>query len=115
MLALKCEIAEKLVSAYKRGNKQVLEEIRGILLPRYLEKLEDISRLHSYHKDTYLRPFGTENRDHVYGGMKERAKTAMRRIGMYLDGKIEKIEELEEQRLSYVGGPLVTIVPKIYY
>ena len=115
MLAIKCEIAEKLVPAYKRGDKQVLEEIRGILLPRYLEKLEDISRFHSYHKDTYLRPFGTENRDHVYGGMKERTKTAMRRIGMYLDGKIEKIDELEEQRLSYVGGPLVTIVPKIYY
>ena len=47
--------------------------------------------------------------------MKERAKTAMRRIGMYLDGKVDKIGELEEQRLPYVGGPLVTVVPKIYY
>ena len=115
MLVLKCEIAEKLVPAYKGSDKQVLGEIREILLPRYLEKLEDISRLHSYHKDTHLRPFGTENRDQVYGGMKERAKTAMRRIGMYLDGKIEKIGELEEERLPYEGGPLVTIVPKVYY
>ena len=39
----------------------------------------------------------------------------MRRIGMYLDGRIEKIEELEEERLPYAGGPLVTIVPKVYY
>ena len=115
MLGLKCEIAEKLVPAYGRRDRQVLEEIRDILLPGYLEKLEKISRLHSYHKDTYLRPFGTENRDQVYGGMKERAKTAMRRIGMYLDGKVDKIGELEEQRLPYVGGPLVTVVPKIYY
>ena len=92
-----------------------MRKIRYKLLPKYLEKLEDISRFHSYHKDTYLRPFGTENRDQVYGGMKERAKTAIRRIGMYLDGKIEKLEELEEARLPYVGGPLVTIVPKIYY
>ena len=115
MLALKCKIAENLFPAYSNGDKQILKEIREILLPRYLEKLEDISRLHSYHKDTYLRPFGTENRDQVYGGMKERAKTAMRRIGMYLDGKIEKIGELEEERLPYEGGPLVTIVPKVYY
>ena len=80
-----------------------------------IEKLEDISRFHSYHKDTYLHPFGTENRDQVYGGMKERAKTAIRRIGMYLDGRIDALEELEETRLDYNGGPLVTIVPKLYY
>ena len=111
----KCEIAEKLVPAYSKGDRDKLEKIKNDLLPKYLEKLEDISFFHSYHKDMYLRPFGTENRDQVLGGMKERAKTAIRRIGMYLDGKIDRLEELEEERLPYIGGPLVTIVPKLYY
>ena len=93
----------------------MLYEIKDILLPRYLERLEDIGAAHAYHKDTYLKPFGTENRDQVMGGMKERAKTAMRRIGMYLDGKVDNIGELDERRLPYSGGPLVTIVPKLYY
>jgi len=115
MLYLKSRIAENLQPAYKNNDREMLEKIRSELLPEYLSALEKISFYHSYHKDKYLRPFGTENRDFVYGGMKERAKTAIRRIGMYLDGVIESIDELEEERLDYKGGPLVTIVPKLYY
>lgn len=115
MLTLKSTVAEQLVPAYKNGDKAALARIRSEILPKYLEKLEDIGRWHSYHKDKYLRPFGTENRDFVLGGMKERAKTAIRRIGMYLDGELDSIDELEQQRLDYNYGPLVTIVPKLYY
>ena len=114
-MSIKCEIIELLTPAYRSGDRDLLADIRDRLLPMYLERLEDIGEAHSYHKDTYLKPFGTENRDQVIGGMKERVKTAIRRIGMYLDGKIDKIGELEEERLEYCGGPIVTIVPKLYY
>lgn len=114
-LSIKSEIAEKLTPAYKGGKRDVLYEIKDVLLPRYLELLDDISAAHAYHKDTFLRPFGTENRDQAYGAMKERARTAIRRIGLYLDGRIDRIGELEDERLDYTGGPIVTIVPKIYY
>ena len=42
--------------------------------------------------------------DAGYGKMKERAKTARRRIDAYLSGKIDKIEELCEKRLDHQWG-----------
>ena len=39
-----------------------------------------------------------------YGRMKERAKTARRRITAYLEGKIKSIAELEEEKLDYQWG-----------
>ena len=104
MMRLKSAIVERLTPAYKSDDKGTLEQIRTKWLPGYIEALDTLTDTHAYNKDTYLRPFGTELLDAGYGKMKERAKTAMRRIGAYLDGRIATIEELEEERLEYKWG-----------
>ena len=109
MLALKCEIVEKLTSAYKSSDREVLASIRDSLLPRYVDSIDSVAAYHAYHKDFYLKPFGAESRDYFYGGRKERAKTLSRRIGLYLDGAITKLEELESEYLDYTSGPISPI------
>jgi hypothetical protein len=104
MMRLKSLIVESLSPAYESADKEALGVICDEYLPEYLESLEELSDAHGYHKDTYLRPFGTELNDAGYGKMKERAKTARRRIRAYLDGKIDSVSELSEKKLDYQWG-----------
>ena len=103
-MRLKSAIVERLNPAYKSGDLETIAFIKDELIPEYSESLERLSEVHAYHKDTYLRPFGTELVDALYGKMKERAKTVRRRLGAYLDGKISAIAELDEPRLGYQWG-----------
>ncbi len=50
----------------------------------------------------YNKPFGLEVIDIRYGGMVARFETVKERIQMYLDGKIDVIEELDAPRLPIV-------------
>ena len=109
MLAAKCEIVEKLTAAYKASDRETLAHIRDVLLPHYAGMIDTVADAHSYHKDFYLKPFGGEMRDAFYGGRKERARTLIRRIGLYLDGLIPSLEELEVDYLDYTAGPIFPI------
>ncbi len=104
MMTMKSAVVEHLSPAYKAGDRETLELIHKEYLPGYLDALEELSEAQAYHKDTYLRPFGTELVDAGYGKMKERAKTAIRHLGAYLDGRNDKIDELEDERLAYQWG-----------
>jgi hexosaminidase len=50
--------------------------------------------------DTY-KPFGWETIDIRYGGLIGRIENAIFRLGYYLDGRVDKIEELEVERLLF--------------
>ena len=104
MMRLKSGIVERLTPAYKSGDKETLKLLCDEYLPAYYEAVAELSDVHAYHKDTYLRPFGTELVDAEYGRMKECARTALRRIRAYLDGKIDSIPELSEKKLDYQWG-----------
>lgn len=111
-LAAKCEVGETVTIAYKAGDRKQLERIAEVLIPTVYEKAEEIRVQHVYHKEKYLRPFGGEALDLMYGGKKERALACQRRIRSYLDGKTEKLEELEVERLPYEStawGGVVTV------
>ena len=98
-LATKTEIAEKLVPAYKRGDRECLSEISGVLLPLLSEKTDAV---HKAHKAAWLRNnkvLGWSNLDIRYSGVKARAETAKELIDLYLSGETDVIEELEEERL----------------
>jgi len=51
------------------------------------------------------KAFGWDIMDMRYGSLQTRIDSAIQEIGMYLDGKLEKLEELEEERLFYDGKP----------
>ncbi len=52
----------------------------------------------------YNKPFGWEANDMHYGATLARLETTKARITAYLEGEINAIEELEEERLYRFGG-----------
>lgn len=98
-LAVKTQIAEKLVPSYKAGDKDTLRNIAQTLLPLLKEKTIAV---HEAHKALWFDSYkilGWSNLDIRYGGMASRCDTAKLLIERYLDGKDSVIEELEEPRL----------------
>ena len=100
MLAVKCFIAERLVPAYKAGDLTTLRLILEEKLPALELAWNEVYERHMVHKDTYLRPFGAEQMDHVYGTHIMRTKYAIRRLGYYLNGRVDSLPELEEERFD---------------
>ena len=98
-MATKTEIAEKLYPAYHKGDRNTLREIAEKLLPALAEKTADLRRAHraAWFKNNNV--VGWQNLDVRYGGMIFRCDTAQTLIHDYLNGYIDKIEELEEPRL----------------
>ena len=100
-LSLKCEIAENLQKAYLANNRAYLGSVAKEKLPLLCEK---VKRQHALHKKMWHRtykPFGFEAIDVRYGGLASRIESAIERIEAYLCGELERLEELEAERLRY--------------
>ncbi len=98
-LATKTEIAENLVPAYKRSDKEMLRKISCELLPLLKEKTNAV---HEIHKAAWFKNnkiIGWQNLDIRYAGVAARCDTAKYLIDLYLDGVCDSIEELEVERL----------------
>ncbi len=102
VLSIKAEIGIRLKAKYdnddKKGLKNILEEIPKLY--------QDIKELREAHRKQWLatyKVFGWEVIDLRYGGLLARIDTAKNRLEDYLAGEIEKIEELEEERLFFDG------------
>lgn len=98
-LATKTLIAETLVPAYRKKDKVALKEIAEKLLPLLKEKTISV---HNAHKDAWFRTykeFGWGNLDIRYAGVAARCDTSKMLLEKYLNGDIESLETLEEDRL----------------
>jgi len=98
-LAYKTEIAEKLVPAYKTGDRETLSFISDTLLPCLKDATQEVHMLHREMWLQSLKTIGWSSLDIRYGGMASRCDTAKMLIDDYLAGNTECIEELEEERL----------------
>ena len=99
MISKKCEIAENLWPSYQNGDKAMLEKIRAELLPELIERIEAV---YNSDRSIYLKEFKQANLcgiDKTYGALLMRAKSSLRLLGDYLEGKIDKIDGLAEKRL----------------
>ena len=77
-----------------------LQETVDKFLPELSMKIDNTRKSHrELWNDTY-KPFGFEVIDVRYGGLSARIDSAIYRLGEYLDGRVEKLEELEEVRLK---------------
>ena len=98
-LAVKTKIAENLVPAYKEGNKELLARVADEWLPLLKEKTVTV---HKAHKDSWFKTykaFGWGNLDIRYAGVAARCDTAQMQLRQYLNGEIDVLETLEEERL----------------
>ena len=86
--------------AYKKGDREELNR----LIVSYYEPLEkDIDNFYNLFKKCWFienKPFGFEVHDARLGGLIQRTKSCAQRLRDFVDGKISKIEELEEEILS---------------
>ncbi|MBQ7572770.1 MAG: beta-N-acetylhexosaminidase [Clostridia bacterium] len=102
VLYLKCDIGNRLYSAYAENAKEQMRQIADELI--VIE--QNINKLHGMLKDIWFKnnkPFGFEHLNYRMGGLCARIRFAAERINDYLNSKTDRIEELEEKRLWYSG------------
>lgn len=101
VLALKATLGTELTAAYRAGDRAVLRELADVRLPALIEQLE---RFSDAFYDSWMgenKPFGYEVADTRLSGLMGRARTARRRITDYLEGRLDQLEELTQERLYF--------------
>jgi len=102
LLVHKADFGKRLTEAYLAGDRVAL----AALMDECDVIADLIDTLAAAHKKSWMKynkPFGWEVHDIRYGGLKARMLTARDRIRAYLDGSIERIDELCEERLRITG------------
>lgn len=108
VLELKCDLGVRIKAAYDAKDRDALKALAEVEIPRVLERLEEFWEAFRAQWDTDNKPFGFEVQDIRIGGVEKRLKHAALRIESYLNGSLDSLPELEEERLpvisSYDGG-----------
>ena len=107
VLSLLCSALEKKATlgvqtrkAYQNGDKATLKS----LVDTYAETAERIDRFRKKFREMWLKEYkgnGWEIQQYRLGGLYMRILDCRERLIEYLDGKIDRIEELEEEILPY--------------
>lgn len=103
VLAVKYDLGVRTRKAYIEGKKDELAK----LLSDYDGLVLKIERFYeSFEKQWMLenKPFGFEVQDVRIGGLIMRIRHCAKRIGAYLNGETDRIEELEAPVLNFYGG-----------
>lgn len=104
-LTEKSVLGLKITKAYKEKDFKELEKICTEVIPN-VKKLVDNVRIK--HREQWLKtykPFGWEVLDCRYGGVLSRLETTVFRLQQFINGEIETIAELDEERLGYDINP----------
>lgn len=100
VLAIKSRVGIDAQVAYKSGNMEELSRIADQVLPDLCAKMEAFHQAMYVQWVTECKANGYEVLDLRIGGLESRIRTSIMRIKMYVAGKIDRLEELDEERLS---------------
>ena len=101
-LYYKYELTVKTRKAYLAGDQETLKKIVACDYKKVLKNLDGFYKAFRFQWYKENKPQGFEVQDYRLGGLKQRLLNTRQILCDYLDGKIEKIEELEEPVLSVV-------------
>lgn len=101
VLKRKSEIGIELKAAYDSDNRALLQDIAANELPAIAAGVSELRKAHRTQWLRMFKPFGWEVIDIRYAGITNRLDSASERITDYLEGRITRIEELEQERLLY--------------
>jgi len=104
-LALKAEMGLRLTKAYKDGDREAMKRIADVDLPETIKRMAALREVHMKIWFKLYKSLGWDVMDMRYGSLITRMQSAITEINMYLNGDMERIEELEEERLYYNGKP----------
>ena len=99
-LVYKGDFGLRLTEAYKNDNKETLKSLINEC-DIIKDKITNLKNKHREYWFEYNKTFGWEIHDIRYGGLINRFDTVKLLLNDYLSGKIDKIEELEQERLPY--------------
>lgn len=112
-LKLKWDIGIRLSSAYiQKDNKELLKLADEIKIIK-----SELKKTHELFSEIWLRDnkaFGLDVIDLRFGGVIARCERAAKRVVDYIDGKIDRIEELEEKKLLYNNTKVNHDLPMVY-
>jgi len=98
-LSIKAELGLDMIDAYKAGDKERLKEIANTIIPECITRVEKTHALREKIWMNESKPNGFEIIDIRFSGVEGRLRAAKRRIEAYLDGSVDSLPELEEERL----------------
>lgn len=98
VLASKCDLGVRMKAAYDAGNREELSCLAEecLTLTGLVDSFYEAFRTQWYREN---KPFGFDVQDIRIGGLKQRILAAERTLRSYLNGEIDRIEELEQERL----------------
>ncbi len=107
-LAKKSQMGLRITDAYLSGDRETLKRIAQEELPELKGRYADLRRVHMQNWFKLYKHLGWDIMDMRYGSLMTRIDSAREEIMMYLEGKLERLEELEEPRLPFDGaeGPV---------
>lgn len=103
VLSYKCDLGYFTRKAYQGGDKEELKRLvlkyekTIVLTEEFLNAFRT-----AWQKDN--KPHGFDVQDIRVGGLLQRLKSCKDRLTLYLDGKIDEIEELNEKLVDFVTG-----------
>lgn len=100
VLAIKSRVGVDAQNAYKADDREKLKEIADVILPELLNRMEKFRQSMYVQWMTECKANGFEVLDQRVGGLEARIKTCTYRLRAYLNGQIDRLEELDEERLS---------------
>jgi len=98
-LSYKADLAKLVKKAYDAGDKAALRKIATEKIPVIMEKMEAFRDAYYEYWLTYNRHIGWERYENMLGGHIYRLKHVAKLLIAYADGKVERIEELDQTRL----------------
>lgn len=101
VLEIKAELGVELKEAYDNGNRDELNVIANETIPELLARVDDFYESFRAQWNTENKIFGFDMSEIRIGGLKMRIAAAARRINEFLNGEIDKIDELEQERLYF--------------
>ena len=103
LLRLKAEAGIKLTRTYREGDRPTLEYFAKVRLPEIKAAMEKLRVSHRSYFFKHSKPLGWDVRDFRYGGIINRTETAIYQLTEYLEGRLDRIDELLVERLDFNG------------
>lgn len=101
VLSQKADLGIRIKTAYDAKDLSTLKEISEEVIPNIIRNL---TVMHTSREALWFadaKPFGYELLDIRLGGAKTRLESCRRRLQSFLEGKVQTLEELEQERLPY--------------
>ena len=102
VLEIKAELGIILRRAYQSGDRGALEGAYAAL-KKLPARIRAFYRAFRAQWDRENRPYGFDVQDLRIGALERRVNTAIEKIGAFLEGKAERVPELEEKLLDFMG------------